>query len=187
MHRHKIVTLMIVAAGLIILPLTAQAQPQSPMGQENMQMMHSRGMGGGMGAGGCMEHPGMGMMGGQAREHGMNALDAIRKLDLNPDQLAKVNKIELNLRKQFWALKGKTFDGQAQLYDLYSADRPDPKKIGAVYSQLFDIRRQMIEAQIDAQNRARDVLTKDQAAKFRQMQQHGMMGGWGMSDGAEEE
>ncbi len=189
---HKIVSTMIISAALLILPLIAGAQQQNRMAQENMPMMHGHGVGGGMGmgmgpgGGACMEHEGMGMMGGRRMAHGMMMLNSMRKLDLNPDQIAKVNKIELGLRKQLWELKGKTFDGQSQLYDLYAADRPDPKKIGAVYGQLFDIRRQMIEAQINAINQASDVLTKDQQAKFRQMQQQ-MMGGWGMSGGSDEE
>lgn len=62
------------------------------------------------------------------------------------------------------------------MYDLHAADRPDPKKIGAVYGAIFDIRRQMIESSIDAMNRARDILTREQQARFKQLRQGCMMG-----------
>ena len=103
---------------------------------------------------------------------GMASLGPLRMLDLNVDQRNRVNKIELDLRKQLWTLKGNTLDAQAQLYDLYAADRPDPKKIGAVYGKLFDVRRQMIEAKLDAMNRARDVLNKEQLEKLKQLRQN---------------
>jgi Spy/CpxP family protein refolding chaperone len=182
---YKLAWSIIVAAIFVILPLSASAQQQSSpqqgpmMGPHHREMMQGQGTGGGMGIGSgmgmgghgdgcCMEHGGM--MGGPGRG-GMMLLGPLRQLDLNADQRTRVNRIELDLRKQLWSLKGKTLDTQAQLHDLYSADRPDPKKIGAVYARIFDVRRQMIEAKIDAMNRGRDVLNKEQLAKLKQMQQ----------------
>jgi Spy/CpxP family protein refolding chaperone len=169
---------------LVILPLLAPAQQQTspeqaPVDSHHMDMMQGQGMGGGMdmdnmgmGMGGradgyCAEH-GRGMMGGHA-EGGKGFFGQLRMLDLNPDQQAKINKIELDLRKQLWALKGNTLDPEAQLYDLYSAEKPDPKKIGAAYARIFEARRQMIETRIDAMNRASEVLTKEQLAKIKQL------------------
>lgn len=189
---YKIACSIIVAAIFAVLPLPVSAQQQSSPQQEPMMdpqhmemMQQGQGMGGGMGMGMgggagmayggrgdgyCMEHPGSGMMDGRGRG-GISLLAPFRALDLNPDQRTRINRIELDLRKQVWSIKGKTFDTQAQLYDLYAADRPDPKKIGAVYGQIFDARRQMIEAKIDAMNRARDVLNREQLAKLKQLQQ----------------
>jgi Spy/CpxP family protein refolding chaperone len=168
---HKQVLSMIAAAIFTVLPFYASAQ-------QNQMMEYMHGHGGGMGEsmyGICGEQGGMGigergvgMMGGRGKA-GM--LGPLAMLDLNPDQRTRINRIELDLRKQIWALRGKTFDAQAQLQDLYSADRPDPKKIGALYAQIFDVRRQMAEATIDAMNRARDVLNKEQQAKLKAFQQ----------------
>lgn len=184
---------LVMAAILALLPLSVSAQQQGAPQQEPMmdphhpEMMQGQGMGGGMGMEGgtgigsgmgmggpghegCMEHEGKGMMGGHGGG-GMALLGPLQQLDLNADQKTRVNRIELDLRKQLWSLKGKTLDAQAQLSELYAADRPDPKKIGAVYDQIFDVRRQMIEAKIDAMNRARDVLNKEQLAKLKQLHQ----------------
>jgi SWI/SNF chromatin-remodeling complex subunit SWI1 len=119
---------------------------------------------------------GMGMMEGHGRDHGMGGLGPIWLLDLKPEQRIRLNKIQLDLRKQHWSLAGKNIDSQALLYDLYAAERPDPKKIGQVYAAMFDIRRQMIEAQIDASNRARDILTREQLEKLRLLKQEDGMG-----------
>jgi Spy/CpxP family protein refolding chaperone len=127
------------------------------------------GMMGGCGTGSGM----MGMM--DSHEGDMADLDAFSMLNLTPDQKVKLNKIQLDLRKQHWALMGKNIDNKALLNELYAADRPDPKKIGQVYASIFDIRRQMIESRIDAMNRMKDVLTKEQLDKLKQLQQEGPM------------
>jgi Spy/CpxP family protein refolding chaperone len=166
---HKFVLSIMLSAGFLFLPLAVSADPQHGMGTGGGMGM----MGGGMEAGGHgammghgMEGCGMGMMGG-----GMMGLEQFSALNLTPDQRTKLNKIKLDLQKQHWALKGKTFDYQASLSDLWNADRPDPKKIGTVYGQLFDIRRQMIESSIDAMNKGLDILTKEQLDRFKQLKQ----------------
>ena len=165
---------MFLSAGVLCLPSTSSADPPHQMGGGSMGKMMGSGAGscgsgpmmeGGSGGCGMMEHGGMGM-----------GLEQFSKLNLNPDQRAKLNRIKLDLQKQHWSLKGKTFDHQANLQDLWNADRPDPKKIGAVYGQLFDIRRQMIESSVDAMNKARDLLTKDQVDQLKQMRQGGNPG-----------
>lgn len=189
MHTPALSMILIAMMALLPLSVSAQSSPQQePVDPHHMDMMQEQGgtgmgTGGGMGMGDgpnacCMEEHGKGdshgrgMMGGAGRGGGMTVLGPMRMLDLNPDQRTRINKIELDLRKQIYGLKGNTLDSQAQLYDLYSADRPDPKKLGAVYGRIFDVRRQMIEAKIDAMNRARDVLTKEQQAKLKQLQQY---------------
>ncbi len=194
---HTLALSMAAALILAVLPLSVSAQqqsPQEPVDPHHMDMMQEQGMGGdtGMGTGGavhgccmeshgkgmgggqdgsCMEHHGKGMMGGHGGGDGMMFPGPLRMLDLNVDQRTRIYKIELDLRKQLWTLKGNTFDAESQLNDLYSADRPDPKKIGAVYAKIFDVRRQMIEAKLDAMNRARDVLNKEQLEKLKQLRQ----------------
>jgi Spy/CpxP family protein refolding chaperone len=163
---------MVMAAALAVSPAFAQDQADSSGNMPGMMMGHGMGMGtGGMGMGGCGMadcEEGMGMMGGPAMG-AMAGLGPISRLDLNQDQRAKISKIQLELRKQQWALMGKTFDSRAQLYELYAAPRPDARKIGAVYASIFDVRRQMIENNIEAMNRAREVLTKEQQDKLKQL------------------
>ena len=188
---HTLALSMVVAVFMALLPLSVSAQSspqQEPADPHHGDMMQEQGMGGGTGMGGgmgmgegsdacCMEQHGKGdmhgrgMMDGTGRGGGKEFLGPLRMLGLNPDQRSRIKKIELDLRKQLYSLKGNTLDSEAQLYDLYSAEKPDPKKIGAVYGKIFDVRRQMIEARIDAMNRAHDVLSKEQLAKLKQLQQ----------------
>ena len=120
----------------------------------------------GHGNDGGLRNGGSGMMGMMDGHDGdMADFEDFSLLNLTPDQKNKINKIQLDLRKQHWALMGKNIDNKALLNDLYAADRPDPKKIGQAYASIFDIKRQMIESRIEAMNRMKDVLTKEQLDK----------------------
>ena len=159
--RNNMANFLIIMACLV-LPTAATAYP-GDHAIHGMGMTEGRSPGGGMPGCGMDGHGGSGMAG----------FEQFRGLDLTPDQQSKLNKIKLELRKQEWALQGKNIDNTALLNDLYAADRPDPKKIGQTYSAIFDIRRQMIESQIVAMNRARDILNKDQTEKLKQLRQQG--------------
>jgi Spy/CpxP family protein refolding chaperone len=124
-------------------------------------------MGGGMGPGSCgMMGSGMGMMGS----------GTFGALDLSKDQQAKINKIQDDMRKQHWALMGKMMDEQSKLRDLYAEEKLDAKKIGAVSDAVYALRKQMIESRIDATNRMREVLTKEQREQLNKRSGGGMMG-----------
>ena len=71
-----------------------------------------------------------------------------------------------------------------KLRDLYDTDTPDAKKIGAVYDKIFGLKRQLIVSGIEANNKARAVLTKEQQEQIKQMRRGGMgMGGYGPRGG----
>lgn len=120
---------------------------------------------------------GMGMdgMGGPLMGEG-----ALRMLNLSDQQRTQVNKIQDDLRRQHWATMGNIMDLRAQLRDLYAADRPDPKQVGNVYSEIAALRRQMIEASVDALNRIQDLLNDVQRQQLREIRRgrgaHGMHG-----------
>ena len=59
------------------------------------------------------------------------------------------------------------FDDETKLRRLYAAQPRDAKAIGAVYGHIFDVRRQMIEATVEASNRAEAVLTEEQREQFK--------------------
>ena len=131
-------------------------------------------MGGGMGTMGGEMGPGScGMIGGGAGMMGYGALGA---LDITKDQQAKINKIQDDLRKQHWAIMGKMMDEQSKLRDLYADEKLDAKKIGAVSDAVYALRKQMIESRIDAINRMRDVLTKEQREQLNKRSSGSMMG-----------
>ncbi len=142
-----------------------------------MMMNDGMGMRGYCGMMGDMDNmPMMGM--GQ----GMMGMRAVWMIDLTPDQRTKINKIQDDLRKQHWATMGKIMDEQAKLRDLYAADTLDAKKIGAVYDAISGLRKQMIEAGINAVNGINEVLTKEQREELKQLRRgrygmrRGMMG-----------
>jgi Spy/CpxP family protein refolding chaperone len=132
------------------------------------------GMGPGMMGGyGTMHGPGM--MGGYGMYGpGMMGMGPVWMLNLTDEQRAKISKLQEQLRKKQWTTMGQIMDERQKLYELYSAENPDPKKVGAVYGKIFDLRRQMIEAAIDTQNRAQAVLTQEQRAQLEQWRH-----GWG--------
>lgn len=116
-------------------------------------MMGSQGTGHGMMGGYGM---GPGMMGGMM--HG---------LELTSEQQKQMARIDTDLRKKNWMLQGEIIDARGELFELYADEMPDSKKIGAVYGKIFDLRRKMIEATIDARNRQRSILTDEQLEKLR--------------------
>jgi Spy/CpxP family protein refolding chaperone len=139
-------------------------------GMGHMGMMGERGMTrhmGGMGHMGMMEMMhGPGMMGGMG-------MGRIQMLDLTKEQRASIHKLQDQLRKTNWGTMGKVMDESSKLRELFAADKPDPKKIGAVYGNIFDLKRQMIESKIDTHNRADAVLTEEQREQLKQIH-HGM-------------
>ncbi len=145
---------------LVTLPWAAHGQPSGAgLGPEQMPEMMRQvpyGYGG--------WHMGSGMTGGM----GMMQVVPYGVLDLSDEQRTKINKIQDALRKEQWDRIGKIMDEQARLRDLFAADEPDAKKIGAVYNAIFQLRRQMIEARIESMNRIRGLLTPEQREKVRE-------------------
>jgi Spy/CpxP family protein refolding chaperone len=130
------------------------------------------GMGSGMMGGDAGYGMGSGMMGGDAG-YGMGSgmmsgygMGPIWMLDLSDPQRAKVNAIGDQLRKTHWTIMGKILDEQTKLRDLNSQAEPDPKAVGAVYASISRLRQEMVEAHVQATNRARAVLTKEQRETY---------------------
>jgi Spy/CpxP family protein refolding chaperone len=122
----------------------------------------SHGMGHGM-IGGSATMSGHGMIGGPATMggHGMMGGHVDGGPTLSVEQRKQMSRIQTALRKHNWALQGDIIDARGELFDLYIEETPNAKKIGAVYAKIFDLRRQMIEATIDAQNRVRAIVTTE--------------------------
>ncbi len=167
-------TAVLTVLSVFAVPAASAQPPGGPMMGGGMGMMGDGMMGGGsgmMGGGMGMMGGGMGMMGGGMGPMGM--------LDLSNEQRTKINKILDEQRKKQWETQGKMLDEEAKLRDLFNADKRDPAAIGKVYGRIFDLRRQTIEAEIDARNRAEAVLTKEQREQMKQWQRGMGMGGRG--------
>ena len=121
------------------------------------------------GASGMMHGAGMSGMGGARAMHepAMRGFNALWSLDLTEEQREQLATIHDELHKQHWSLRGSLFDDETKLRRLYAAQPRDAKAIGAIYGRIFDVRRQMIEATIEASNRAEAVLTEAQREQFK--------------------
>jgi Spy/CpxP family protein refolding chaperone len=143
-------------------------------------MMGGYGPGYGAGPGyGSGYGPGMmggGMMGGYGRG-GMMGLGPLHALDLNEQQLAKINQIQDETRRKNWSVMGKLQDERAHMRDLFLADKRDPAAIGKQAMKIADLRRQLLEAQVDAHNRVETLLTKEQKEQLRNLRRGWMLGG----------
>lgn len=113
-------------------------------------MMGGRGMRG-------MEPGMMGMGPGMMGGYGPAGM-----LNLDESQQKKIVQIQDELRKKHWDLMGKMNDEQAKLRQLYYySGQRDPAAIGKQYQRIQDLRRQMMESSIEAQNRIDAVLTPE--------------------------
>jgi Spy/CpxP family protein refolding chaperone len=172
MNRKSVSQLTLPAALIALLSMavpSAHAQEPSATVPPYGPMMY-----GPMGPGGMMGGPGM--MGG-----GMG-IGPLAMLNLSDEQRAKVNKIHDELQKKNWDTQGKILEESAKLRDLYDADTPDSKKISAVYERIYALKRQTIEASIEAHNKMRAVLTKEQQDQLKSWRRGGMgmgPGGYG--------
>lgn len=197
LHRFslpaKLSLLATAVAAALLFTAPASAQPPGGMSQEEMQkMMQERqaaGGGMGMGPGMMMGSGGMGMMGGGMMDMMMGGgmmgggMGPMTMLNLTDEQRAKVRKIEDEQRKKNRDLYGKIEDESVKLRDLYDTDTPDAKKIGAVYDKIFDLKRQLIVSGIEANNKARAVLTKEQQEQLKAWRRGGMGMGPGTGGG----
>jgi len=146
------------------------------------------GMQGGMGMNPGMGGYGPGMMGGMGMGpgmmgEGMMGMGPLFMLNLSDEQRGKITKIMDEERQKHWQVMGQMMTEQNTLRDLYQADTPDAKKIGAAYEAIARHQRQMIETHIEMRNKAEQLLTKEQREQLHNWRR-GMGGpGWGMGYG----
>ena len=115
----------------------------------------------------------MGMMGNMMGGGHLGMMGQFQGLALSADPKAKMGEIQYKLRKKHWEIMGPMIDQHAELHNAYAGDRPDPAAVGAVYGEIFDLKRQMIEARLAAKNSAMDVLTEDQLTQMKKMKHKG--------------
>lgn len=182
---------LMLSVSVFSLPAVSQQghSPCSAGGGISSMGMGQKPMMGGMTGGGHMGMMGggqMGMMGGMMGGGHMGMMKKYKKLGLSDEQEQQISEIQHKLHKQHWAIMGPMIDVKAELRKAHAGDRPDPKAIGAVYGKMFDLKRQMIEATLEAKNSAKDVLTEEQIAQMKQMKhkrQKMMQGQGGMMQG----
>ena len=88
-------------------------------------------------------------------------------LDLTEQQQAEIAQIQEDFRKKQSDLAAKMDAEQAKLNEIYYSGKRDPAAIDNQYKKIYDLRRQMIQIQVDAQNRMDAVLTPEQKERLR--------------------
>jgi Spy/CpxP family protein refolding chaperone len=129
------------------------------------------GMMGGYGQGWGM---GPGMMGGYGWGKGQGG--AWQALDLNEKQREQIAQVEKELTKTELELRSQMADEYAKLQQLYAAEKPDAAAIGQTYDAIHNLRRQMMQANINANNRMQAVLNEEQRNQLQRWQRGLMMG-----------
>ena len=93
----------------------------------------------------------------------------LSRLDLSREQRTNIRNIHKDMRSQQFALRDKIAEHKDELHSLYKADKPNAKKIGAVYKKIFDLKQQQIELAITIKNKTYDVLNKKQKEKLKEL------------------
>lgn len=196
MNRKKLSALVL---GAIAVPFVAATSPVWSQwagmmdGQTMQQMMgpggYSPGWGPGPGMmrGGMMGDWGGGIMGpGMMDEEWgmtMGGVAPFEALDLSDEQRGEIARIRDEERRNHWDAMGKIMDQRSRLRGLYDADQPDPKKVGEVYADMSNLRRQMVETHVAANNEIQQILTKEQREQLKQWRRaapgSGPQGGYG--------
>ena len=167
---------MLLLLSALVYPLQSHAHPPWMTGDysdtdQDWGMMGSGmragmmgGMMEGMMEGGCaMGMPGHGFgMGGMR-----GALMGIYALDLSEQQQKQINEIQDKLRKDNWQIAGKILDARAKLRDAWSADKPDPKAVGAAFEEISKLQREALENRVKALNKLYDLLTDEQRNQLK--------------------
>jgi len=129
-------------------------------------MMDGYGRGSGWGMGSMMGIPGHGPMG----------MGPYHALNLSEQQRSKISQIQDETRRKNWDVMGKLLDEQARLRELFAAEKRDPSAIGKQTMKMAELRRQLVEASVDAHNRMEALLTKEQKEQLRSFRHGWMMG-----------
>lgn len=191
-QRWPAVLAALAAASFLSTVPPAQAQPARP--DEAPGATAPRGYGPGMmgGYGGGPGPYGPGMMGGYGGGSGWGmgsmmgmmglggpgllGMGPYYALDLSEQQRTKMSQIQSELRKKNWDVVGKLVDEQARLRELFAADKRDPAAIGKQSMKIAELRRQLLEASVDAHNRMEALLSKEQKEQWRRFGRGWMMG-----------
>lgn len=97
----------------------------------------------------------------------------LSSLDLSNEQRATIRNIHKEMRSQKFSLQDKIAELSDELHTLYKEDKPNAKKVGAVYKKIFNLKQQQIELGITIKNKTYDVLNKKQKEKLKALKSSG--------------
>lgn len=143
---------------------------EAPAGMPDRGMMGGHGTmhGSGMMGGPGMMMGGHGMMGHMGSMGGMTPAMAVR-LGLSEEQMDQVHQIRDDRMGEHWNLMRQMHGSMQGLMSVWSQPDPDPSEVGAMYAQVSEIKRKMIELRAEMRRAVRDVLTAEQRERLDEM------------------
>lgn len=112
--------------------------------------------------GGMMRSPGAAPRMGRGMRGMDYVMHALSLPNLSNEQRDQVRKVAQDLRKKHWEIQGSMMDERDKLSELWSAESVDAAAIGDTYGRVCDLKRQMIQASIEAKNQVDKVLSAGQ-------------------------
>jgi Spy/CpxP family protein refolding chaperone len=146
------------------------SQTQPPAAPSVSPMPMGYGM---MGPG--MMGPGMGMMGGPGQGMGMGmgpgmmgpGMTGMPLPGLTKEQVEQIDKIRFELQDKMWGLMHQMWKEQEKMRQMLAEENRNASEIGKLYGQISDLRRQGIEAMLEAQERMKSLLTPEQREELK--------------------
>lgn len=162
-----------IAAGSALADSQGVNGPGYGMGHGMMGYGSGYGMGSGMMGYGSGHNMGPGMM-GSGSGYGMGpgmmyGYGSQAGLNLTSEQRGKIARIQEGVRRKHWDLMGKMQDEQSQMNEQFSSDKRDNAALSKSYRKMADMRHEIFELSLNAQDQIDAVLTKEQ----REKQKHG--------------
>lgn len=163
--EKKFMIAAVAAMAFLGAPSQAQMAPQAGMPATMPHQAHGPGM--------MAQHHGMMASSGH---HGMGMRHGYQALGLSEQQRAEISRIREESRKSTWDLRGKLIEERVRMQNLHAVEKRDAAEIGRQVMKMAEIRRQLIEASVEAGNRIDALLTKEQKERLRNLGPgHGMM------------
>lgn len=116
--------------------------------------------------------PGPGMM--RAAPGMMGSMGAMTPymtvmLGLSEQQMDQVHQIRDDRMGDYWNLMRQMNGSMQGLMSVWSQPNPDPSEVGAMYAQVSEVKRKMLELRTEMRRAVRDVLTAEQRERLDQM------------------
>jgi hypothetical protein len=87
--------------------------------------------------------------------------------ELNEQQRQNLRQIRRDFHARHCDLSWRILEAQEDIREMYAREKREAAQVGTAFRNLATLQQQLIEARINAENRAEAVLTEEQRAKLR--------------------
>lgn len=108
----------------------------------------------------------------RGRDRMMMDYRMMHALKLTDEQRNQMRDIIHKARMENWKTRGDIMDAQFRMRALYRTDQPDPRKVGEVFTQISNFKREMLETRLRARNKIWNLLTSEQQKQVHDWKHH---------------